>query len=189
MPGTPNRPRWECPAGPTLQEPQGWDCTRAVSVREGSSRWACRRPAAPGAVAGKGPWVSQSPVLEVPAHPFFHGGPRAGSQKELELGQIPPWRQTRICGLSLGAQKRPQHSACHPGAVIPHRASGVGAHPPPQVHKPQPRVTALGQEDSGFLLAPCPGRHCGVPEPPSPRLHQAGLRGLLLQPPRHGAGS
>lgn len=117
------------------------------------------------------------------------GGPTSGPQKELELGQILPWQQTRTCRLSRGAQTRPQHSACHPGAVIPHRGLGLGAHPPLQVHKPQPRVTALRQEDGGFLLALCPGTHCGVPEPPSPRLHQPGLRGLLLQPHRHGAGS
>jgi len=115
--------------------------------------------------------------------------PMLGPQKELELGQILPRQQSRTCRPSLGAQKCPQYSPCHPGAVIPHRRLGVGAHPPLQVHKPQPRVTALRQEDGGFLLALCPGTHCGVPEPPSPRLHQPGLRGLLLQPHRHGAGS
>ena len=90
-------------------------------------------------------------------------GPKLGPQKELELGQILPRQQSRTCRPSLGAQKCPQYSPCHPGAVIPHRRLGVGAHPPLQVHKPQPRVTALRQEDGGFLLALCPGTSLRCP--------------------------
>ena len=101
----------------------------------------------------------------------------SGPQKELELGQVLPWQQTRICRLSLGAQKRPQHSACHQGPLFltedwelepTHRCRCTN-------HSPVSQRSGRKTVVSSWLCAQA--RHCGVPEPPSPRLHQPGLRG------------